>query len=378
MKRAKNDRQSIVVTEIPYQVNKANLIEKIADLVNEKKLEDIADIRDESDRDGLRIVIDLKRDANAEVILNNLYKHTQMQATFGVIMLALVDGRPKVLTLKEMIRRFIDHRNEVIVRRAKFELDECEKRAHILEGYIIALDNIDAIIKLIKASKDVETAKTGLMKKFKLSEIQAKAILDMRLQRLTGLERKKIEDEYREVIKLIERLKAILKSKQLQMEIIKEELLEIKKNYGDERRTEIVYNAEEFSIEDMIAEEQVVITISHSGFIKRFPVSGYRRQTRGGRGATGATTKEDDFIEHMFVASTHDYIMLFTNQGRCHWLKVFEIPEGGQGDAREIDRKSDFEGTGGYDRILCLGEEFRGPALRDDGDRAGDDQEDSA
>jgi DNA gyrase subunit A len=326
----KNDRQSIVVTEIPYQVNKANLIEKIADLINEKKLEDIADIRDESDRDGLRIVIDLKRDTNADVILNNLYKHTQMQATFGVIMLALVDGRPKILTLKEMIRRFVDHRNEVVVRRSKFELDESEKRAHILEGYIIALDNIDAIVKLIRGSKDVETAKTGLMKKFRLSEIQAKAILDMRLQRLTGLERKKIEEEYRETIKLIERLKAILKSKQLQMEIIKEELLEVKKNYGDERRTEIVYTAEEFSIEDMIAEEQVVITISHGGFIKRFPVSGYRRQTRGGRGSTGATTKEDDFIEHMFVASTHDYIMLFTNEGRCFWLKVFEIPEGGR------------------------------------------------
>jgi DNA gyrase subunit A len=326
----KNDRQSIVVTEIPYQVNKASLIEKIADLINEKKLEDIADIRDESDRDGLRIVIDLKRDTNADVILNNLYKHTQMQSTFGVIMLALVDGRPKILTLKEMIRRFVDHRNEVVVRRSKFELDESEKRAHILEGYIIALDNIDAIVKLIRGSKDVETAKTGLMKKFKLSEIQAKAILDMRLQRLTGLERKKIEDEYRETIKLIERLKAILKSKQLQMEIIKEELLEVRKNYGDERRTEIVYTAEEFSIEDMIAEEQVVITISHGGFIKRFPVSGYRRQTRGGRGSTGATTKEDDFIEHMFVASTHDYIMLFTNEGRCYWLKVFEIPEGGR------------------------------------------------
>jgi DNA gyrase subunit A len=326
----KNDRQSIIVTEIPYQVNKANLIEKIADLINEKKLEDIADIRDESDRDGLRIVIDLKRDTNADVVLNNLYKHTQMQATFGVIMLALVDGRPKILTLKEMIRRFVDHRNEVVVRRSKFELDEAEKRAHILEGYIIALDNIDAIVKLIRGSKDVETAKTGLMKKFRLSEIQAKAILDMRLQRLTGLERKKIEDEYRETIKLIERLKAILKSKQLQMEIIKEELLEVRKNYGDERRTEIVYTAEEFSIEDMIAEEQVVITISHGGFIKRFPVSGYRRQTRGGRGSTGATTKEDDFIEHMFVASTHDYIMLFTNEGRCYWLKVFEIPEGGR------------------------------------------------
>ncbi|MCC6398802.1 MAG: DNA gyrase subunit A [Bacteroidetes bacterium] len=327
---AKNDRQSIVVTEIPYQVNKANLIEKIADMVNEKKLEDIADIRDESDRDGLRIVIDLRRDANAEVILNNLYKHTQMQTTFGVIMLALVDGRPKVLTLKEMMQHFIAHRNEVIVRRSQFELDEAEKRAHILEGYIIALDNIDAIIKLIKASRDVETAKTGLMKKFKLSEIQAKAILDMRLQRLTGLERKKIEDEYRETIKLIERLRAILKSKQLQMQIIREELQQIKEKYGDERRTEIVYKAEEFSIEDMIAEEQVVITISHSGYIKRSPVSGYRRQSRGGRGSSGASTKEDDFIEAMFIASTHEYILLFTDKGRCYWLKVFEIPEGGR------------------------------------------------
>ena len=327
---AKNDRQSIVVTEIPYQVNKANLIEKIADMVNEKKLEDIADIRDESDRDGLRIVIDLRRDANAEVILNNLYKHTQMQTTFGVIMLALVDGRPKVLTLKEMMQHFIAHRNEVVVRRSQFELDEAEKRAHILEGYIIALDNIDAIIKLIKASRDVETAKAGLMKKFKLSEIQAKAILDMRLQRLTGLERKKIEDEYRETIKLIERLRAILNSKQLQMQIIRQELQQIKEKYGDERRTEIVYKAEEFSIEDMIAEEQVVITISHSGYIKRSPVSGYRRQSRGGRGSSGASTKEDDFIEAMFIASTHEYILLFTDKGRCYWLKVFEIPEGGR------------------------------------------------
>jgi DNA gyrase subunit A len=326
----KGDRQSIVVSEIPYQVNKATMIERVADLVNEKKLEDISDIRDESDRDGLRVVIELKRDANAQVILNNLYKHTQMETTFGVIMLALVEGRPRVLTLKDVIEKFIAHRNEVIVRRSKYELDEAEKRAHILEGYIIALDNIDAIIRLIKASKDVETAKTGLMKKFKLSEIQAKAILDMRLQRLTGLERKKIEDEYRETIRLIERLKAILNSKQLQLEIIKEELLEIRKKYGDERRTEIVYKAEEFSIEDMIAEEDVVITISHGGNIKRFPVSGYRRQSRGGKGLTGVTTKEDDFIEHMFVASTHNYLMLFTDRGRCYWLKVHEIPEGGR------------------------------------------------
>jgi DNA gyrase subunit A len=326
----RNDRQSIVITEIPYQVNKANLIEKVADLVNEKKLDDIADIRDESDRDGLRVVVDLKRDANAEVILNNLYKHTQMQTTFGVIMLALVDGRPKVLTLREMMQHFIAHRNEVVVRRSKFDLDEAEKRAHILEGYIIALDNIDAIIKLIRASRDVEVAKNGLMKKFKLSELQAKAILEMRLQRLTGLERKKIEEEYRETIKLIEQLRAILASKQLQMDIIRRELLEIKEKYADERRTEIVYKAEEFRIEDMIAEEQVVVTISHNGFIKRFPVSGYRRQIRGGRGVTGAATREDDFIEHVSVADSHDYLMLFTDRGRCYWLKVFEIPEGGK------------------------------------------------
>jgi DNA gyrase subunit A len=326
----KGDRQRIVVSELPYMVNKASLIEKIADLVSDKKLEDIADIRDESDRDGMRMVIELRRDANAEVVLNNLYKHTQMQTTFGIIMLSLVEGRPRILTLKEMVQKFVEHRNEVVVRRSKYELDEAEKRAHILEGYIIALDNIDAVIKLIKQSKDVDAARLGLMKKFKLSEIQAKAILDMRLQRLTGLERKKVEDEYRETIKLIERLRAILKSKQLQMKIIEEELLELKRKYGDERRTEIVYKAEEFSIEDMIAEEEVVITISHQGFIKRFPVSGYRRQSRGGKGVTGAATKEDDFLEHMFVASTHNYILFFTNTGRCYWLKVFEIPEAGR------------------------------------------------
>jgi DNA gyrase subunit A len=326
----KGERQRIIITELPYQVNKASLIVKIADLVTEKKLEDISDVRDESDRDGLRVVIDLKREANAEVVLNNLYMHTQMQTTFGVIMLALVDGRPKVLQLREFLQYFIEHRNEVIVRRTKFDLDEAEKRAHILEGYIIALDNIDAVIALIKKSKDVESAKLGLMKKFKLSEIQAKAILDMRLQRLTGLERKKVEDEYRETIKLIERLKSILKSKQLQMKIIEEELLAMKEKYGDDRRTEIVYKAEEFSIEDMIAEEEVVVTISHGGFIKRFPVSGYRRQSRGGKGVTGASTREDDFVAHMFIASTHNYVLIFTDKGRCYWLKVFEIPEGGR------------------------------------------------
>jgi len=326
----KGDRQSIVVTEIPYQVNKASLIERIAALVNDKKLDDISDIRDESDRDGLRIVIDLKRDANAGVILNNLYKHTHMQTTFGVIMLALVDGRPRILTLRDALQHFVGHRNDVIVRRSKFELEEAEKKAHILEGYIIALDNIDAVIRLIKASRDTETARTGLMKKFKLSEIQARAILDMRLQRLTGLERKKIEQEYRETIKVIEKLKSILKSKQLQLQIIREELQELKEKYGDERRTEIVFKAEEFSVEDMIAEEQVVITISHKGFVKRFPVSGYRRQSRGGRGSMGAAIREDDFMEAMLIASTHEYIMMFTDFGRVYWLKVFEIPEAGR------------------------------------------------
>ncbi len=326
----KGDRKNIVITEIPYYVNKTTLIERIADLVRNRKVEDITDIRDESDRDGMRIVITLKRDAMPEVILNNLFKYTQMQQTFGVIMLALVDGRPKILTLKDMMELFLKHRNEVIVRRSKYELDQAEKRAHILEGYIIALDNIDAVIQLIKKAKDVETAKKGLMRKFKLSEVQAKAILDMRLQRLTGLERKKIEKEYRETIETIERLKAILKSKQLQMDIIRQELLDIKKKYGDERRTEIIKDYEELSIEDMIAEEDVVITITHNGFIKRFPVSGYRRQIRGGRGVTAATTRDDDFVEHMFIASTHHHVLFFSDKGKCYGLKVHEIPEGGR------------------------------------------------
>ena len=326
----KNGRENIIVTELPYQVNKANLIEKIADLVHEGKLVDISNIRDESDRDGMRMVIELKRDAQPPIVLNQLFKHTQMQTTFGVIMLALVHGAPKVLTLKEMMQHFISHRMEVLIRRTKYELDAAERRAHILEGYIIALDNIDAVIETIKKSKDVETAKNNLMKRFKLSEIQAKAILDMRLQRLTGLERKKIEDEYKEVIKLIEKLKGILGSEEKRFMIIKDELLEIKERYGDERRTEIIYNYEEFSLEDIIAEEDVVVTISHKGFIKRFPVSGYRKQGRGGKGVTGAGTKEDDFIEHMFIASTHHYILFFTDRGRCYWLKVHEVPEGGR------------------------------------------------
>jgi DNA gyrase subunit A len=326
----KNNRENIIITELPYQVNKTNLIEKIADLVRTGKITEISNLRDESDRDGMRVVIELKRDAQPAVVLNQLFKHTQMQTTFGVIMLALVNGIPKVMQLKEMMQHFIDHRMDVLIKRTKFELDAAERRAHILEGYIIALDNIDAVIQTIKKSKDVETARNNLIKKFKLSEMQAKAILDMRLQRLTGLERKKIEDEYKETIKLIEKLKGILSNDERRYSIIKEELLEIKKRYGDERRTEIVYSTEDFSLEDIIAEEDVVVTISHNGFIKRFPVSGYRRQGRGGRGVTGAGTKDDDFIEHMFIASTHQYILFFTDKGKVYWLKVHELPEGGR------------------------------------------------
>lgn len=326
----KSGREHIIITELPYQVNKANLIEKIAELVRGGKINDISNLRDESDRDGMRVVIELKKDAQPPIVLNQLFVHTQMQTTFGVIMLALVNGAPKVLNLKEMLQHFLNHRMDVLIRRTKFELDAAEKRAHILEGYIIALDNIDAVIQTIKKSKDVETAKHNLMKKFKLSEIQAKAILDMRLQRLTGLERQKIEDEYKETIKLIERLKNILKSEDQRKMIITDELLGLKKKYADERRTEIVYDYEDFSLEDIIAEEDVVVTITHSGFIKRFPVSGYRKQGRGGKGVTGAGTKEDDFIEHMFIASTHQYILFFTDKGKVYWLKVHELPEGGR------------------------------------------------
>lgn len=326
----KNDRESIIITELPFQVNKANLIEKMADLVRDGKIQDISNIRDESDRDGMRVVIETKRGSQPEVIINQLFKHTQMQVTFGVIMLALVNGAPKVLTLRETMTHFLAHRMQVLIRRTQYELDAAERRAHILEGYIIALDNIDEVIEVIKKSKDVETAKTRLMAKFKLSEIQAKAILDMRLQRLTGLERKKIEDEYKELLKLIERLRGILDNEKKRETIIKDELIALRDKYGDERRTEVIKNYQEFSLEDIIAEEDVVVTISHSGFIKRFPVSGYRKQARGGRGVTGAGTKDEDFIEHMFVASTHHYIMFFTDKGKCYWKKVHEVPEGGR------------------------------------------------
>ncbi|OQX59069.1 DNA gyrase subunit A [candidate division KSB1 bacterium] len=326
----KGGKEHIVVTEIPYQVNKSNLLEKIAEQVQAKRIEGITDLRDESDRDGLRIVIELKRDAQPEVVLNQLYKHTQMQITFGVIMLALVDGQPRVLNLRQMLQHFIDFRHEVVVRRTKFDLDKAEKRAHILEGLKIALDNIDEIIELIKKSRNPQTAKSNLMRRFKLSEIQAQAILDMRLQRLTGLERKKIEEEYLETIKFIAYLRSVLESHPLRMQLIKDELIALKEKYDDDRRTEIITDVEEFKLEDLIAEEDMVITISHNGFIKRFPVSGYRRQMRGGKGCIGAVTEENDFVEHLFVASTHEYMLFFTNLGRCYGVKVYEIPQAGR------------------------------------------------
>lgn len=343
---ATKTKETIVITELPYQVSKASLIEKIADLVRAKVLEDISDVRDESDRDGLRVVIELKRDATPMVVLNNLYKHTQLQTTFGVIMLALVEGRPRVLNLKQMMEEFIKHRNEVIVRRTRYELDAAEKRAHILEGFIIALDNIDAVIKTIKESKDTPTANANLQQRFGLSEIQAKAILEMRLQRLTGLEREKIQQEYREIIQLIERLRAILASKELQMQIISDELAGLRAKYGDERRTEIVHDARDFTLEDMIANEEMIVTISHKGFIKRTAVSNYRRQHKGGRGASGAGTYEDDYVEQVFRAATHHYLLFFTDRGRVFRVKVYDLPEAsrnakGRSLANVIEKASD-------------------------------------
>jgi len=326
----KNGKQQIVVTEIPYQVNKTNLIESIANLVQEKKVEGISDIRDESDKDGMRIVIELRRDQNAQVILNQLYKHTQMQTTFGIIMLALVNNRPEVLSLKQMIIHYINHRKEVIVNRTKFELAKAEDRAHILEGLKIALKNLDRIIAIIKKSKDPKVAKEALIKRFDLSERQAQAILEMQLQRLTGLEREKIEKEYLELLKKIEYLKGILESEKKVLQIIREEVIELKKRFGDERRTAILGKVQELEMEDLIAEEDMVITISHSGYIKRFPVSSYRKQKRGGRGITGAGTKEEDFIQDIFIASTHENLLFFTNKGKAHLLKVYDIPQAGR------------------------------------------------
>ena len=323
-----NDRERIIVTEIPYQVNKANMIERTAELVNEKKIEGISDIRDESDREGMRIVYEIKRDANAGVVLNNLFKYTALQTSFSFNNIALVKGRPMLLSLKELIQHFVEHRHEVVVRRTKYELDEAEKRAHILEGLLIALDHLDEVISLIRNSKTPEEAKDGLMEKFGLSEIQAKAILEMRLRVLTGLERDKIKAEFDELMKLIAFLKNILDDEGVRMQIIKDELAEMRDKYGDERRTEIVYAGGTFRMEDMIENEEVVITVSHAGYIKRTALSEYRVQGRGGKGSMGSNSRDEDFIEHLFIASTHNYILFFTEQGRCHWLKVYEIPEG--------------------------------------------------
>ena len=323
-------RSSIIINELPYQVNKARLIEKIADLVRAKRVEGIRDIRDESDKDGIRVVIETKRDAIPEIILNQLFKYTQLQDTFGIIMLALVGGIPKLLKLKDMLGYFIEFRHEIVVRRTQFDLNQAEAKAHILEGLKIALDNIDEIIELIKTSKDPAAAKEGLMNSFDLSEKQAQAILDMRLQRLTGLETDKVIEEYKEIIKVIAKLTGIIESKHQRMNIIKLELEETRERFGDERRTEIMPFGADVSIEDMIVEEDMVLTITHSGYIKRTPLTTYRTQRRGGRGIQGALSKNTDFVEHLFIANTHNHILFFTDKGKCYWLKVYDIPQGGR------------------------------------------------
>jgi DNA gyrase subunit A len=324
----KTGKEKIIISEIPYLVNKASLVSKIAELMKEGKLEGISEVRDESDREGLRVVVEIKKDGDANVVLNQLYKNTSLQTTFGVNNVALVKGRPMTLNLKDLIVYYVEHRHEVVVRRTQYDLDQALQRAHILEGLIIALDNLDAVIALIRAAATPEVARNGLMTNFNLSEIQAKAILDMRLQRLTGLEMDKIRAEYDEIMKKIAYFREVLANESLRMQIIKEELLEVAKDYGDERRTQIVYSAEDFSIEDMIANEDVVITITHEGYIKRTAINNYKRQGRGGVGAKGTTTKEEDFVEHLFIASTHNYLLFFTEKGKCYWLKAFEIPEG--------------------------------------------------
>ncbi|MBO6795014.1 MAG: DNA gyrase subunit A [Balneolaceae bacterium] len=323
-------REQIVVTEIPYQVNKATMVQKIAELVRDEKITEISEVRDESDREGMRLVIILKRSANAGVVLNQLYKYTQMQTTFGIINLALVQGRPKVMQLKELIHHYVEHRIEIIIRRTIYDLEAAESRAHILEGLKIALDNLDEVIKTIRAAKNPQVANVELRKKFALTDIQAKAILEMRLQKLTGLERDKIDTEYREIVDKIEEFRVILSDRSRQTAIVIEELEDLKARYGDERRTQIVYSAEDFNVEDMIADEDVVVTISNKGFIKRMPVSGYRRQRRGGKGMKGTTTRDEEYVEHLFVATNHNYILFFTEKGKCYWLKVYEIPEGGR------------------------------------------------
>ena len=330
VEKGRAGRESIVVTELPYQVNKAKLVERIAELIRDRKLEGVADLRDESDREGMRVVLDLKKDEPALPILNSLYKHTAMQSTFGVIMLALVGNQPRILTLKETLASFIEHRKVVVIRRTQYDLRQAEARAHILEGYRIALDHLDAVIALIRRSRSVDEARTGLMGQFGMSEIQAQAVLDLRLQRLTQLERQKIQDEYQETIQLIAKLQAILGNEALVRQIIKDELIALKEEYGDPRRTQILEETAEISFEDMVADEEMVVTISHGGYIKRSPLAVYRAQRRGGKGMAGMATKEEDYVEHLFVATTHSYILLFTSLGRVHWLKVHEVPQLGR------------------------------------------------
>ncbi len=326
----KSGKEQIVVTEIPFQVNKTRLIEQIADLVRQKRVTDVSDLRDESDRDGMRIVVELKRDANATVVLNQLYKHTQMQTTFGAIMLALVEGQPQVLDLKQILQHFVDHRHEVVTRRTQYDLDQAEAREHILEGLKVAVDNIDEVVQIIRKAKDVPAADKALRQRFEFSEKQSEAILNMRLARLTALEIDKLEEELKEVRKLIKKLKGVLASKAKRMALIKDEVDQLVAKFGDDRRTEIVADQGDFSVEDLIAEEDMVVTISHSGYIKRIPVTTYRRQRRGGRGLNGMGTKEDDWVEHLFIASTHDYVLFFTDNGQIYWLKVYDIPQGGR------------------------------------------------
>jgi DNA gyrase subunit A len=334
---SKTGKDQIIVTEVPYMVNKAQMIEKTAALINEKKIEGISDLRDESDRDGYRVVYDLKKDAIPNIVLNNLFKYTQLQSSFGVNNVALVKGRPQTLNLKDLIVHFVDHRHEVVIRRTKFDLAEAERRAHILEGYLIALDHLDEVIALIRNSKDPDEAKIGLMEKFGLSEIQSKAILEMRLQRLTGLERDKIQQEYKEVMELIGQLKELLADESKRMAVIKAELNEMKERYGDARRTEVVHSDEDITVEDMIPNEEMVITISNQGYIKRTSLSEYRTQGRGGVGSKGATTKEDDFTEQLFIAQAHNYLLIFTELGQVYWKKAYEIPEGSKtGKGRAI------------------------------------------
>src|SRR5690554_4188367 len=349
-----NGRECIIVTEIPYQVNKADMIKRTADLVNEKKIEGISNIRDESDRTGMRIVYELKRDAVPNVVLNTLYKFTQLQSSFSINNIALVNGRPELLNLKDMIYHFVEHRHDVVVRRAQFELRKAEERAHILEGLIIASDNIDEVIALIRSSKDGDEARAKLIERFSLSEIQARAIVEMRLRQLTGLEQDKLRAEYEEIMKLITYLKDLLANKDLRMELIKQELVEIRDKYGDERRSTIEYAGGDVSIEDLIADEQVVITISHAGYIKRTPLSEYKTQNRGGVGQKSAGTRDQDFLEHMYVATNHQYMLFFTQKGKCFWMRVYEIPEGSKtSKGRAIQNLINIENDDKVKAFIC-------------------------